>query len=136
MWRGSRPTGAMTSLSSDVAAVPITDPVAAWFGAVGRKTGADTADAMIPEPPMGTGGSLLARLIQGTDIAAGVCACLAAAPQIAMTSDIFLHVLSHEAVGDLTARGSTVRAGRSQVVAHVDVLDSRGVRVATATANH
>ncbi len=126
---------AMTSSLTDAPSVVI-DPVGAWFGAVVRRTGADTCAVTIPEPEPGTGGSVLARLVQGVDIAAGVSANLAVAPRSALTADLVLHVLGDEVVGPLTFRGAVVRAGRAQAVAAVEVVDGRGVRVATASANH
>jgi acyl-coenzyme A thioesterase PaaI-like protein len=113
----------------------VTDPVGAWFGAVVRRTGTDTCAVTIPAPAPGTGGSVLARLIQGADIAAGVAANFAVAPRSALTADLMMHVL-HEAVGALTFHGSIWRAGRAQAVAGIEVLDERGVLVATASANH
>lgn len=114
----------------------VTDSVGAWFGAVVRRTGIDTADVTIPQPAPGTGASLLARMVQGADIAAGVCANFAAEPRSALTADLVLQVLSARPVGALTARGSILRAGRGQVVAEVDIVDERGVLVATASVNH
>lgn len=122
----------MTSSSTDV----ITDPVGAWFGAVVARTGTDTCAVTVPAPPSGGGGSVLARMIQGADIAAGVSANLAVAPRSALTADLVLHVLRGDAVGALTCRGSIWRAGRAQAVAGVQIHDERGENVATATANH
>jgi acyl-coenzyme A thioesterase PaaI-like protein len=122
----------MTSSSTDL----LTDSVAAWFGVVVRRTGTDTSEIVVPLPPLGSGGSVLARLIQSVDVAAGVSACLAVSPRTALTADIALHVLDPRAKGDLVAHGSMARVGRGQAVANVDVVDERGVLVATATANH
>lgn len=115
---------------------PVTDPVGAWFGAVVARTGTDTCAVTVPAPPPGGGGSVLARMIQGADIAAGVSANLAVTPRSALTADLVLHVLRDDAVGALTCRGSLWRAGRAQAVAGVDIVDERGESVATATANH
>lgn len=122
----------MTSSLTDV----ITDPVGAWFGAVVARTGTDTCAVTVPAPPPGSGGSVLARMIQGADIAAGVSANLAVAPRSALTADLILHIVRDDAEGALTCRGSIWRAGRAQAVAGVDIVDGRGETVAIATANH
>lgn len=129
-------TLSLTESPADVASGVVTDPVGAWFGAVVTRTSADTCAVTIPEPAPGTGGSVFARMIQGADIAAGVTANLAVAPRSALTADLVLHVLRDDAVGALTFRGSIWRAGRTQAVAGIEVLDERGLVVATATANH
>jgi acyl-coenzyme A thioesterase PaaI-like protein len=123
-------------LSLTDAAAVVTDPVGAWFGAVVHRTGPDTCAVTIPEPAPGTGGSVLARMGQGADIAAGVSANLAVAPRSALTADLVLHVLRDDAVGALTFRGSIARAGRAQAVAVIEVQDERGLLVGAATANH
>ena len=134
----------MTSSLSDPLSYPlseaitgiVTDPVGAWFGAVVARTGADTCAVTVPAPAPGTGGSVLARMIQGADIAAGVSANLAVAPRSALTADLVLHVLREDAVGAMTCRGSVWRAGGAQAVAGVDIVDEGGETVAIATANH
>ncbi|WP_019876107.1 PaaI family thioesterase [Sporichthya polymorpha] len=129
--------------AASVAALPspprtdvVTDPVGAWFGARVHRVGADAAAVTIPASAPGTGGSVFARMVQGVDIAAGVAANLAVAPQGAVTADIVLHVLNPDARGDLVCRGTMVRAGRAHAVAEVKVQDGRGELVAVATVNH
>lgn len=101
-----------------------------------HRTGPDTCLVTIPDPGPGTGGSVLARMVQGADIAAGVSANLAVAPRSALTADLVLHVVRDDAVGTLSFRGSIARAGRAQAVAAVEVLDERGLLVGAGTANH
>jgi acyl-coenzyme A thioesterase PaaI-like protein len=111
------------------------DGIAARLGAQVTRTGEFAVRVRIPggagegEFPFGIG--LLA-----VDMAAGISANYAGAPQAVVTSDIDVRTFGLPSRGGVIADAQVVRRGNGQVLASCRVSDSTGATVAVATVNH